>query len=99
MMLVGANRTTVLVCHYNVGLQYIFVCIGSRTYIMCIIMYVYVCMYVCIYVCVCMYVGMYVCSDGALAPSLGGRKKISRTKISEMTIFSGKNVHFHAQNF
>ena len=29
----------------------------------------------------------------------GGRKKISRTKISEMTIFSGKNVHFHAQNF
>ena len=29
-------------------------------------------------------------SGGDLAPSLGGRKKFSRTKISEMTIFSGK---------
>ena len=38
-------------------------------------------------------------SGGDLAPSLGERTKFSRTKISEMTIFSGKNVHFHAQNF
>ena len=30
---------------------------------------------------------------------VGGRqKKFSRTKISEMMIFSGKNFHFHAQN-
>ena len=38
-------------------------------------------------------------SGGDLAPSLGARKKFLRTKISEMTIFSGRNVHFHAQNF
>ena len=35
---------------------------------------------------------------GDLAPSLGGRKKISQTKISERR-FLVKIVHFHGQNF
>src|SRR6218665_3806804 len=47
----------------------------------------------------CFFFGRFTSSGGDLAPSLGGRKKFSRTKISKMTIFSGKNVHFHAQNF
>ena len=37
-------------------------------------------------------------SGGDLAPSLGGRKIFSRTKISEWG-FIGKNFHYHGQNF
>ena len=90
-MLVGANRTTVLVCHYNVGLQYIFVCIGSRTYIMCIIMYVYVCMYVCMYVYMCVYVCMYVCMCVCMYVCMQRR--------SPGAEFGGTEKNFADQNF
>src|SRR6218665_3627381 len=35
--------------------------------------------------------GRFTSSGGDPAPSLGGRKKFSRTKISELAIFSGKS--------
>jgi len=41
--------------------------------------------------------GMVLHIGGDLAPSLGGRKQISQTEISEWR-FLGKNFHFHAQN-